>query len=125
MKRAVITGGASPEGIGWATALAFANDGYEVIVTGISQEEVQRAPSHISIRAVVLNVREDSAVDELFAGFDALDVLVNCAGTANPNTEFTPSGFATTLDVNLTGTMRCCIAAKPLLTHSHGAIVNV
>ena len=40
MKQAVVTGAASPEGIGWATAMDLAEDGYEVSVTGVSEAEV-------------------------------------------------------------------------------------
>jgi len=125
VKRAVITGAASPDGIGWATALAMAEHDYEVIVTGVSIEELKRTPAHPSIKAVVLDVRDDDAVETLFAGLDRLDALVNCAGAADPSSEFTAAGFTRTVDINLTGAMRCCVAARPLLAASHGSIVNV
>ena len=125
MKQALVTGAASPEGIGWATALGLAEDGYEVIVTGLSTAELERTPQHPSIRSVVLDVGDTSAVEDLFAGLGRLDVLVNCAGTADPSREFTPEGFAHTRDVNLTGTLRCCVAARPLLQATKGSIVNV
>jgi len=51
--------------------------------------------------------------------------LVACAGAAQGESEFTPEGFADVLNVNLTGTMRCCIAARPRLTSTGGAIVTV
>jgi NAD(P)-dependent dehydrogenase (short-subunit alcohol dehydrogenase family) len=38
--------------------------------------------------------------------------------------EFTIEGFQKVLDVNLTGTMRMCMAARPLLEKHGGAIVN-
>jgi NAD(P)-dependent dehydrogenase (short-subunit alcohol dehydrogenase family) len=38
--------------------------------------------------------------------------------------EFTIEGFQRVIDVNLTGTMRMCMAAKPLLERQGGAIVN-
>jgi len=125
MKQAVVTGGASPEGIGWATAVALAEDGHEVIVTGVSSSELERTPRHPDIRGVVLDVTDTDAVDGLFAGLNRLDVLVNCAGMADPSREFTPDGFARTVDVNLTGSLRCCAAARPLLQAAKGSIVNV
>lgn len=125
MKRAVVTGGASPDGIGWATALALVDKGFEVVVTGVSSAEVQRTPTHASIEAQVLDVRDDRAIEALFAKLRHLDVLVNCAGASDPGTEFSPSGFARTVDINLTGTLRCCVAARSLLADSKGAIVNV
>jgi len=70
-------------------------------------------------------VRDDAAVTRLFASLDRLDVLVNCAGASDPAAEYTSEGFARTLDINLTGSMRCCTAARPLLAEAKGAIVNV
>ena len=125
MKQAVVTGAASPEGIGWATAVGLAEDGYDVIVTGISEAELESTPKHPSIRGVVLDVGDTTAVEDLFKGLSRLDALVNCAGMADPTREFTPDGFARTVDVNLTGTMRCCVAARPLLQEAKGSIVNV
>ena len=48
MKQAVVTGAADPEGIGWATAVGLAEDGYDVIVTGVSAAELERTlgPAH-------------------------------------------------------------------------------
>ena len=125
MKQAVVTGAASPEGIGWATAVGLAEDGYDVIVTGISEAELESTPKHPSIRGVVLDVGDTTAVEDLFKGLSRLDALVNCAGMADPTREFTPDGFARTVDVNLTGTMRCCVAARLLLQAAKGSIVNV
>jgi NAD(P)-dependent dehydrogenase (short-subunit alcohol dehydrogenase family) len=57
--------------------------------------------------------------------FSRLDALVNCAGIIlRDGKEFTIEGFQQVLDVNLTGTMRLCMAARPLLEKQGGAIVN-
>ena len=124
-QHAVVTGGARADGIGWATALALAEAGYEIIVTGATEKEVSEAASHEAIKAVTLDVRDDQAVQNLFGSLSRLDALVNCAGTADPHSEFTAEGFARTIDINLTGTHRCCLAARELLRASRGAIVNV
>ena len=124
-RQAVITGGARPDGIGWAAALAMADAGYEVVVTGVSDQEVSGAASHAGISAKVLDVRNDGAVKAFFSEFDRIDALVNCAGAADPSSEFTPEGFARILDINLTGTQRCCLAARDLLAAVRGSIVNV
>lgn len=126
MKRqAVITGGAKPDGIGWATALAFARRGYDVIVTGATQAEVDGAASHESIRAAVLDVRDDAAVVEFFARIERIDALVNGAGAADSPNEYSPEGFARIVDINLNGTQRCCVAARAKLAEAKGAIVNI
>jgi NAD(P)-dependent dehydrogenase (short-subunit alcohol dehydrogenase family) len=122
---AVITGAARPDGIGWATALAFAAKGYEVLVTGGSEAEVAGAKAHPAITAQLLDVRDDAAVRGFFGRLDRLDALVNCAGAADPQGEYTSEGFSRVVDINLTGTHRCCLAAKDLLAKAHGAIVNV
>ena len=40
------------------------------------------------------------------------------------NQEHTPEGFQSAIDVNLNGTMRMCYAAKSLLQHSYGCVIN-
>lgn len=124
-KRAVVTGGARPDGIGWATAEALVSGGYQVVVTGATDDEVAASPGHESITAAVLDVRDDVAVSTFFAGLERLDALVTCAGAASAQREFTAEGFATIVDINLTGTMRCCLAAQSLLASSGGTIVTV
>jgi len=52
-------------------------------------------------------------------------VLVNAAGVINRDDEYRPEVFARVVDVNLTGTMRACVSARPLLRRSGGCIVNV
>jgi len=124
-RQAIVTGGARPDGIGWASAVALVEDGYEVIVTGATDAEVAGAASHPHITAVTLDVRDDAAVESLFGSLDRLDALVNCAGTADPAGEYSPEGFARTIDINLVGTHRCCLAGRAMLKASRGAIVNV
>lgn len=124
-KHALVTGGAHPLGIGIASARALVKQGFAVTVTGISQAEVDQTPLEPGIMPVILDVTDNDAVERLFSSFDQLDALINCAGIALPEREFTNEGFMRTIDVNLNGTMRCCTAARPLLEQSRGAIVNV
>lgn len=116
----LVTGGTS--GIGAAIAVAFLEDGARVIVTGHSPEECANAPSGCEAR--LLDVRNGDAVSVLFTGLDALDHLVNCAGIIRRGAEHDPQVFADVVDVNLTGTMRVCAAARPLLARNGGTIVN-
>ena len=50
--------------------------------------------------------------------------MVNCAGVIRRGEELDPEVFAEVVDVNLTGSMRVCAAARPLLARAGGAIVN-
>ena len=117
-RRVLVVGGTS--GIGAGIAAAFAALGAEMLVTGATAAEVERATGP----ATVLDVTDDSAVTTLIDGLVGLDVLVNCAGIIRREAEHDPAVFAQVLDVNLTGTMRTCTAARPLLAASRGCIVN-
>ncbi|SRR5579883_2633519 len=124
MKQALITGGA--RGIGWGVAEAMLGAGYTVTVTGLTADEVAAVPGREKLTAVALDVTDDAGVAACIGRLPRLDALVNCAGMIlRDNKEFTIAGFQKVIDVNLTGTMRCCMAAKPLLEKTGGAIVNV
>jgi len=129
MKFAIVTGGA--RGIGAGAALALARSGYEVLATGLTEAEVAAAPAHPAIRHARLDVTSDEQVAALVAGCPRIDALVNCAGMIQRNgLEFEIDRFRQTIEVNLNGTMRMCLAAKPKLAakaegRSGGAIVNI
>ncbi|MBI3503297.1 MAG: SDR family oxidoreductase [Proteobacteria bacterium] len=124
MKRHVlVTGGTS--GIGEGIARHLAANGWRVTVTGLTPAEAAAFAPDPAISATALDVTDDAAVAALFAKTDALGGLVNCAGTIQrAGAEFTVEGFRRTIEVNLVGTMRMCLAARPLLAASKGAIVN-
>jgi NAD(P)-dependent dehydrogenase (short-subunit alcohol dehydrogenase family) len=118
-RHVLVVGGTS--GIGAGIATAFAALGGDVLVTGATAAEAA-ASGH---RAAALDVTDDGAVTALVAGLAGLDVLVNCAGIINREAEHDLAVFTRVIDVNLTGTMRTCVAARPLLAASGGAIVNL
>lgn len=124
-REVLVTGGVS--GIGEAIASAFADSGASVTVTGLTKEEVAAAADkHPDWRVFALDVADASAVDGLLSQVTSLDVLVNCAGLILRNgAEFDVESFEHVVDVNLTGTMRMCTAAKPLLARSQGGILNL
>lgn len=122
----LVTGGAS--GIGAAIAAGFARLGATVLATGATQAEVNAARADgtgtSAIRHVVLDVRDAETVRSLVGSLPRLDVVVNCAGVIRRGAELDPETFASVVDVNLTGTMRICAAARPLLAEHQGSIVN-
>ena len=124
MKQALITGGARV--IGFGIAEAMLGCGYGVTVTGLTAAEVAAVPRRDNLSAVILDVTNDAGVAACIAGLPRLDALVNCAGMVlRDGKEFTIEGFQKVIDVNLTGTMRMCLASKPLLDRQGGAIVNI
>jgi NAD(P)-dependent dehydrogenase (short-subunit alcohol dehydrogenase family) len=122
-RRVLVTGGAS--GIGAAIAAEFAAAGAAVTATGVGEEELLAAEPAAGVTVVRLDVRDGAAVRDLLAGQSSLQVVVNCAGTIRRGEELQPDVFAEVVDVNLTGSMRVCAAARPLLARSRGAIVNM
>jgi NAD(P)-dependent dehydrogenase (short-subunit alcohol dehydrogenase family) len=120
-----ITGATS--GIGEAIAQAFVRDGAQVIATGATEQEVQKASSLANNKGIdfrVLDVRDDAAVQSMVKGIGELDVVVNCAGVIQRSLELEAEAFARTIDINLNGTMRVCAAARAGLKARRGCIVN-
>jgi len=123
MKNAVIIGGT--RGIGAGVAETLRAKGWGITATGVSQAEVDAfAAGMPDARTAVLDVRDTAAVTRFFEGLDAVDGLVNCAGILARGKEYEIDTFEAVIDINLTGTMRTCVAAHPLLAKSGGAIVN-
>jgi len=121
-KSVVVSGGTS--GIGFALAEAFAAAGARVHATGATETEVEAARAATSdIVFSVLDVRDTAAVEAFAARFETVAALVNCAGVNLRAAEFTPEGFETVLDINLSGTMRMCTALRPQLRG--GAVLNI
>jgi len=121
-KSVLVSGGTSGIGLGLATAFAAA--GAEVLATGATEAEIAAAgAANPGIERSVLDVRDNAAVEAFAAGLGGIDVLCNCAGVNLRAAEFTPEGFATVLDINLSGSMRMATALRPKL--GGGAILNI
>jgi NAD(P)-dependent dehydrogenase (short-subunit alcohol dehydrogenase family) len=124
IRHALVTGGT--RGIGLAIARALCRDGCRVIATGLTQEEVDACEPVHGMTTRQLDVSSDASVREIYLDVDRLDVLVNCAGIIlRDGAEFEIENFRKVLDVNLTGTMRMCLGAKPLFGRDGGCIVNI
>jgi NAD(P)-dependent dehydrogenase (short-subunit alcohol dehydrogenase family) len=117
---AVVTGGTS--GIGAAIARRLAADGWTVTAASIAPEEAE-AMGGIDVRR--LDVTDAGSVEALFGDVAGLDALVNCAGLLRRGDEYDIDVFRQVIEVNLTGTMRCCLAARARFAPGRGAIVNM
>jgi NAD(P)-dependent dehydrogenase (short-subunit alcohol dehydrogenase family) len=118
-KTVLVTGGTS--GIGRAVATAFLAAGADVIAAALPAGD----PLPPQIKFALLNVTDDSAVAKLFESISQLDILINAAGIIRRDEEFAIDAFQQVLDINLTGTMRTCLAAKAKLATAQGCIVNL
>jgi len=116
---AVVTGASS--GIGAASALLLAENGFQVIAAARRVDRLQElAAKHSHIETIALDVTDQSSVDLLTALFAerSLDVLINCAGGAFEATsvlESDPAIWQKTYDVNVIGTVRVVKALTPVL----------
>ncbi len=90
-KVAIVTGAASPLGIGYATARRFAQEGARVALLDLRAEDAQRAASEIGAghKGYACDVRDEAACHEvvarILADFGKVDVLVNNAGVSQPH----------------------------------------
>jgi 2-keto-3-deoxy-L-fuconate dehydrogenase len=126
-KTAVIT--AAAQGIGRATALAFASEGARVVATDINAEALDALSRESpNVRTMRLDVRDPAAITALAAELGAEDILFNCAGFVHHGTilECDEAAWAFSLDLNVTSMYRMTLAFLPaMLRAGHGNIINM
>jgi len=105
-------------------ARTLPNAGWSVVAASVSQSELDAFGAQNGIAVRLLDVTDQASVESAFSDLTQLDALVNCAGILLLGDEYDIDVFPRVLDVNLTGTMRCCLVAHPLLAEGGGAIVN-
>lgn len=136
MRAAVVIGGT--RGIGLEVAAKLAGAGAGVVLNGRDEAAVNdavarlRAAGHRAV-GVAGSAAEDQvaerAVQTCVATFGAVDVLVNCAGTAEPEgssiLNVSTAQWHSLLDAHLTTVFACCRAVAPLMVaQGGGSIVN-
>jgi NAD(P)-dependent dehydrogenase (short-subunit alcohol dehydrogenase family) len=125
-------------GIGRATALAFAQEGARIVVSGWRDEVGQKLAAELrDLGAEAEYWRSDvrheqdvrELVDKTVARFGRLDIAVNNAGTEGkpgPVTEQTAESYAATFDTNVLGTLLSMKhELRVMQPQGHGSIVNV
>src|SRR2546430_522727 len=138
MNRPVVLITGALTGIGRATALAFAEEGARIVVSGRHDDEGQRLVGELGkLGAEAEFVRSDvrheddvrSLVDKTVARFGRLDVAVNNAGTEGkpgPVTAQSAESYAATFDTNVLGTLLSMKhELRVMQAQGHGSIVNL
>jgi NAD(P)-dependent dehydrogenase (short-subunit alcohol dehydrogenase family) len=135
-RTAIVTGAASPRGIGRATALLLASQGWNIgildIAPGDSLASEITAQYNVKAHATTADVSDQSqviaAIDELESTLPALAALANIAGVSSPvpYLELTPAEWHRVISTNLNGvhyvTHR---VAQSMVRHGYGRIVSV
>lgn len=130
-KTALLT--AAGQGIGRATALAFAAEGARVIATDVNADALDRLRADQGgIETRVLDVRDAAAVEDAARAVGPVQVLFNCAGFVHHGTilDCTPADWDFSMDLNVTSMYRMCRAFLPgMLEQAErgvgGSIINM
>lgn len=132
---AFVTGASS--GIGWATALRLANEGYGIIATGRRADKLallkKALPTDTPYFPLVFDVRDRDAtfkaISSLPLEFQNITVLINNAGNAHglaPVQEGDYADWAAMIDINVKGLLHITEAVLPfILNQGQGTIINI
>ena len=133
-KVAVITGGAGPNGLGFATAKLMAQHGARVVVLDLAGAEPAMAAAklgegHLGLVADVTDKAScDAAIAAAIKAYGRVDVLVNNAGITQPRktVDITNADYDAVLDVSLRGTLLMSQAVIPQMQRQKsGSIVCI
>ena len=133
-KVALITGGAGPNGLGFATARMMAAHGARVAIldlapAGPAAAAARLGSQHLGVAADVTDKAScEKAVREVLAACGRIDILVNNAGITQPRKtlDITRADYDAVLDVSLRGTLHMSQAVVPAMRErKSGAIVCI
>ncbi len=129
-KVAIITGASS--GIGAATAVAFHNQGYNLVLAGRDESRLKQTAKNLDHAVTWAGDLTQSApcnalIDFTLAEFGRIDTLINCAGVIHRYTAENTSDelWDNTIGVNLSAPFYLSRAAIPHMKQAGGSIVNI
>jgi 2-keto-3-deoxy-L-fuconate dehydrogenase len=125
-KTALIT--AAAQGIGRASALAFAEAGAKVYATDINTDALKEIEGVNGIITRKLNVLDEAEVNTLVAEIGQVDILFNCAGVVHGGSilEMKDEDLDFAVNLNVKAMIRTIQAVLPgMLERKDGAIVNM
>ncbi len=131
---ALITGGAGPNGLGFATARMMAAQGAKVVIMDLAQADPAKAAAalggdHMGVVGNVVNKAEvEAVVAQVLARYGRIDVLMNNAGITQPRktVDITEADYDAVMDVSLRGMLLVSQAVIPgMQKQKSGSIISV
>ena len=120
---------AAGQGIGLATALAFANEGAEVVATDINPDTLNSlSKENPRIETSLLDVNKPEEIQQAAEETGAIDVLFNCAGFVHHGTilDCEESDWEFSFNLNVRSMYRMIRAFLPaMLEAGDGNIINM
>lgn len=132
---AIVTG--ATRGIGKSIAITLAQQGASMVINGNDEKllsqltlEIEKLGSKCFVQLGDISNPDTAAkiVNKAKENFDRIDILVNNAGInmRTPTLQMPVDDWKRVIDVNLNGTLYCCMAVLPLMIQQkYGKIVNV
>ncbi|MBM3479887.1 MAG: SDR family oxidoreductase [Alphaproteobacteria bacterium] len=125
-KKALIT--AAAQGIGRASALAFAREGAQVVATDVNEARLRELAGTPGIAIRRLDVTDKAAIEACAAEVGAVDVLFNCAGYVDGGTilECDDKAWDFSNDLNVRAMFWMTRAFLPaMIANGGGSVVNM
>ena len=131
---AIVTGGASLRGIGWATAKRFADEGARVVILDLDAPAAQSAAAAIGDQHLgfACDVRDEAAcqavVLKIISDLGRVDILVNNAGVSQSHRlmDSSQSDYDLVMDASVRGAYNMSRAVVPhFRSRQSGAIVCI
>ncbi|WP_316157926.1 SDR family NAD(P)-dependent oxidoreductase [Cupriavidus sp. BIC8F] len=130
-KVVIVTGAASPRGIGKATARALAEQGARVVIVDLQLDAAQAAADelgegHLGLRCDVTDKAScEAAAQATIARYGRIDGLINNAGITQPirTLDIGAANFDAVVDVNLRGTLYMSQAVLPQMKEQKGGSI--
>jgi 3-oxoacyl-[acyl-carrier protein] reductase len=132
---AIVTG--ATRGIGKSIAITLAQQGASMVINGNDEKllsqltlEIEKLGSKCFVQLGDISNPDTAAkiVNKAKENFGRIDILVNNAGInmRTPTLQMQVDDWKRVIDVNLNGTLYCCMAVLPLMIQQkYGKIVNV
>jgi 2-keto-3-deoxy-L-fuconate dehydrogenase len=119
---------AAAQGIGGASAIAFAKAGAIVHATDINEKALAELPKLPNLTATKLDVLDEAAVKVAVEKIGKVDILFNCAGVVHGGSilEMKDNDLEFAFDLNVKAMIRTIRAVLPgMLEQKDGSIINM